>query len=100
MFDIDFCEKINQKIKSEIDAFLKNLNIESDKRNDFDDINFEIIFAHDVCFFDIANEINKINKINLMKMKKIMKNVENKINDEIESCFANKTILLNRDETI
>ena len=106
LFDIDFCEKINEKKSDKIDAFLKNLNTSLNRRESFDDVNdFEIIFAQNICFFDVAknvaNKVNsiKINKINSIKINKVMKKVDNKINDEIKSCLENKTILLNTNET-
>ena len=58
-------------------------------------MNFEFIFAQNICFFDvaksIANKVNsiKINKINSMKINKIMKNVENEINNEIKNEITN-----------
>ena len=95
MFDVDFCEKINEKIKNEIDAFFKNSSIESDNREDFDDIIvFDIIFAQNINFFDIVKKIanDVANKINSIKVNKIMKNLENEISDEIKDCFENETI--------
>ena len=62
---------------------MKNSSIENDKRDDFDDINFEIIFAQNICFFDIANKINEI------KINKKMKKIDNEINDEIKKNFEN-----------
>ena len=81
---------------------LKNSSIESDNREDFDDIiDFNVIFAQNICFFNVANKINeikinkinsiKINKINFVEVNKIMKNVENEVNDEIENFCENMT---------
>ena len=104
--DVDICEEI----------VLRNSSIESDNRENFDDINFETIFAQNIRFFDVAksvvdnadnvnsikiNKINsiKINKINSMKVNKIMKKVDNEISDEIKNCFENETISLNTNKT-
>ena len=66
---------------------MKNSSIESDKRENFDDIiDFDVIFAQNICFFDIANDV-----ANKIKVNKIMKNVENKVNDEVKNCFENET---------
>ena len=84
MFDVDFCEKMN-KIKSEICAILKNSSVENDKREDFDDIiNFDIIFAQNICFFDVTR--NVANKINSMRF---FDEIENEISDEVTNDFEN-----------
>ena len=67
-------------------------------------MNFDIIFAQNICFFDVTNKINEI------KINKIMKKIDNEISDEISNevndkvekfCenIANKTISLNAIET-
>ena len=77
LFDIDFCEKVNE-VKNEICAILKNSSIENDKRENFDDIiDFNIIFAQNICFFDVANNI--ANKIKMSRKNSI------KVFDEIEN---------------
>ena len=96
--DIDICEKIDERV---ID---KNLSTSLDRRESFDDIAFETIFAQNICFFDVVENIaNKINKINKIEINKIVKNVEDEVNDEVSdeitSDFENKTISLNTNET-
>ena len=58
------------KKNDKIDAFLRNSSIENDNREDFDDIiDFDIIFARNFNFFDIAKNVaNKINKIKINKI--------------------------------
>ena len=85
--DVDVDENIDEKIKSKIDAFLRNSSIKSNNHENFDDIDFEITFAQNICFFNIAKNI--ANKINSIKINKIIKSVENKINDEIKKDFEN-----------
>ena len=101
LFNVDFCEKVN-KVESEIYAILKNSSIESDKREDFDDIiDFNVIFAQNINFFDVsknvANKINsiKINKIDSIKINKIMKKVDEKVSDEVKDCLENEINSLN-----
>ena len=102
--DVNIDKNVNKKINKKISIFLRNSNIENNKREDFDDINFETIFAQKIYFFDIAknvaNKINsiKINKINTTKLNKII-NVENKVNDKVKNYLENKTILLNTNKT-
>ena len=86
-----FFDEIDAKI---IAIFDINLN----RRESFDDTSFEIIFAQNIRFFDVAK--NVANNINSMKINKIMKNVENEIKDEVNDDFKNKMISLNKDETI
>ena len=93
MFNIDFCEKINE-IKNEICVILKNSSVENNKREDFNNIiDFDAIFAQDICFFDVAK--NVANKINSIKINKITKRIVNEINDKITNDFENKIDSLN-----
>ena len=92
--DIDIDENVDEKIS---DTISKNLNKNLDKREDFDDMNFEFIFAQNICFFDVAKNVaNKINSI------AVFDEIKSEISDEIENfCenIANKTISLNVNET-
>ena len=97
LFDINFYEKINEKVKNEIDTFFKNSNIESDNRDDFDVINFETISTQDICFLNIAKSV--ANRANSIEINKIIENVENEVNDEVTNDFENKINSLNKDET-
>ena len=87
------------------------LNTNLNKRESFNNINnFEIIFAQNFRFFNIANNVannivyNIVNKINSIKVNKIIKNVKNEVNNEVNnkitSNFKNKINLLNKDKTI
>ena len=45
-------------------TFSRNLNTSLDKRESFDDANFDAIVAQNICVFDVANNVlNKINSI-------------------------------------
>ena len=78
----------------ENDAFSRNFDTRSDKRENFDDMSFDIIVAQNICFFDVANDV--ANKQNSIKLN--ISNIANEINvfDEIKrvwifaSSFANK----------
>ena len=75
-----------------------------DRRESFDDANFDAIVAQNICVFDVAKSVaNKVNKINKIEINKIIESVENKVsdevNDEITSDFKDKTISLDTNET-
>ena len=94
LFDVDFCEKINEKINDEIDALFKNSSIENDNREDFDDItNFDVIFAQNIDFCDIAKSV--ANKIIKRVDDEVNDEVNDEINDEITNDFENKINSLN-----
>ena len=77
-----------KKVKNEIDAFLKNSSIESDNREDFDDvIDFDVIFVQNINFFDVIKSV--ANKIDLIEINKIIKRIDNKVNDEINDEMTN-----------
>ena len=77
---------------------MKNSSIESDNRENFDNIiDFDVIFAQNICFFDVSK--NVANKIDSMKINKIMKKIDDEINDEIEN-VASKVDSLNIDFAI
>ena len=65
-------------------AFSRNLSINLDRRESFDDANFDIIVAQNIYVFDIANDIlNKIDSIKLdIKFFDIINEIE--IVDEIK----------------
>ena len=66
--------------------YFSNFDTNLDKRENFDDMSdFEIIFAQNICFFDIAKSVaNKINSI------KFFDEIKSEINDEITNDFENK----------
>ena len=67
---------------------MKNSSIESDKRKSFDDIiDFNVIFAQNIYFFDVANDV-----ANKIKIDKIIENVENEINDEVTNDFETSSL--------
>lgn len=94
---------------SKFEIFLKNINIETDKRKDFDDIIFEIIFVSNMYFLNVAREKKKANKtsslkseiasdivdkINSLNLNNMIKNVNNEIKNDfkiIDENVANKT---------
>ena len=45
IFDIDFCEKVNKEKSDKINIFLRNFDTDLNKRESFNDIDFEIIFT-------------------------------------------------------
>ena len=60
----------------DIKAIRKNSSIKSNKREDFNDIiDFDIIFAQNIRFFNVANNVanNIANKIYLIKVNKTIK---------------------------
>ena len=62
-----------------INVTKENLNTSFDKRENFDDdIDFDIIFTRNICFFDVANKANLI---------KIFDEIKNEINNEITNDF-------------
>ena len=86
--DVDICEKIDKRV---ID---KNLSIDLDKHESFDDIAFETIFAQNICFFDVVKNVaNKINSIKIDKINtiKIFDEIKSKVNDEIKDFCENVT---------
>ena len=86
LFDINFCEKINEKKSNEINTFLRNLSTNLNKHESFNNIIvFNVIIAQNICVFDIAK--NVANKINKIKINKIIKSVKNKVNDEVNDDF-------------
>ena len=62
----------------ENDAFLRNLNTNLDKRENFDDANFNAIVAQNICFLNVANKTNSI-ELNISNIAN-----EIKIVDEIK----------------
>ena len=45
----------------------KNFNTNLNRRESFDDANFDAICTQNICFFDVANDVaNKINSIKLV----------------------------------
>ena len=48
----------------ENNAFSRNLSTNLDRRDDFDDANFDIIVAQNICVFDVANKIRST-KLNI-----------------------------------
>ena len=90
LFDVDFDKEINEEI---IDALFDNLRTNFDKRESFDDIiNFDFIFAQNICFFDVAKSV--ANKINLIKVDKIISikifdEINDEVNDEVINDFEN-----------
>ena len=95
---------VDKNVDDEVNALFRNSSIESDNREDFDDIiNFDAIFAQNICFFDVAKSV--ANKINSMKVDKIdstkfFDEVKNEVNDEVTSDFEDKLSSLDRNETI
>ena len=83
---------------------MKNFNIESDKRKSFDNIiDFDIIVAQNIEFFDITSKIQSI-KLNVLIDVKIVDEINNEVNDEVNekvtNDFKNKINLLNEKKTI
>ena len=98
--DID----IDENVDDEIDAFFKNSSIESDNREDFDNIiDFDAIFAQNIYFFNVAKSVaNKIDsmKINKINSTKFFDEIESEVNDEVTNDFEDKLSSLDKDETI
>ena len=84
LFDVDFCEKVDEEIS---DAFSRNLDTDLDRRDGFDDsIDFEIIFAQNNCFFDVAKSV--ANKVDSIEVDKAMKRVDDEVSDEVSDEVA------------
>ena len=61
--DVDFDEN-----KDKNDIFLRNFDINLDKRESFDDANFDVIIAQNICFLDIANDVVDKIKLNILNI--------------------------------
>ena len=79
-------------VNIDIEIMRKNSNINNDKRENFDNINFKTNFARNIYFFNILkNVVNKVNtiKINKMNLIKIFDEIKSEINDQIKVCLKN-----------
>ena len=95
LFNIDVDVEIDI---DENDILSKKFRTNLDKRESFDDANFDVICAQNICFFDVTNDVaNNVNSLKLNVASKI------KIVDEIKSVwivaslFANKINSLEND---
>ena len=61
--DVDFDEN-----KDKNDIFLRNFDINLNKRESFDDANFDVIIAQNICFLDIANDVVDKIKLNILNI--------------------------------
>ena len=78
-----------------------NIDVNLDKRENFDDANFEIIVAQNICLFDVANNVDSLelsvaSKIKIVdEIKKVwivaslFANEINSLKNEINTNFAN-----------
>ena len=72
----------------------KNFDINFDKRESFNDTNFNIIVAQNICVFDVANKINSIKLVDevekfwiatsLLDIANETSSLKNKINIDID----------------
>ena len=52
-----------------------NIDVNLDKRKSFDDANFETIVAQNICFLDVANNVNSL-KLSVASKIKIVDKIE------------------------